>query len=128
MAKKVTTTSFCGTVKETFSRRVQRGVSVSKRALRANSSLPGEHKGKIYSDPSDWLSDFVQPASALAPDDKGPSVQLAIHVRDYCDPTSFNAAVGPGTCVRDTSNGTHVTYCTPTSIETAPSTRPCRGS
>jgi len=42
-------------------------------------------------------------ASALAQDDK--SAQLTIHVRDYCDPASFNAAVGPGTCVRDTTNG-----------------------
>src|SRR6266849_648040 len=42
-------------------------------------------------------------ASALAQDDK--SAQLTIHVRDYCDPASFNATVGPGTCVRDTTNG-----------------------
>ena len=31
--------------------------------------------------------------------------QLTIHIRDYCDPASFDAAVGPGTCVRDTSDG-----------------------
>jgi hypothetical protein len=30
---------------------------------------------------------------------------LNINVRDYCDPTTFNAAVGPGTCVRDTTSG-----------------------
>src|SRR5712691_6220526 len=30
---------------------------------------------------------------------------LNINVRDYCDPTTFNAAIGPGTCVRDTTNG-----------------------
>ena len=35
--------------------------------------------------------------------DQGSS--LNINVRDYCDPTTFNAAVGSGTCVRDTSNG-----------------------
>ncbi len=35
--------------------------------------------------------------------DQGSSVN--INVRDYCDPTTFNAAVGPGTCVRDTTNG-----------------------
>lgn len=33
------------------------------------------------------------------------SPQVVIHMRDYCDPASFNAAVGPDTCVRDTSNG-----------------------
>jgi len=28
------------------------------------------------------------------------STDLNIHIRDYCDPKSFNAAVGPGTCER----------------------------
>lgn len=28
-----------------------------------------------------------------------------IHQRDYCDPASFNAAVGPGTCARDITPG-----------------------
>src|SRR5690242_17718439 len=42
-------------------------------------------------------------SSALAQHD-GTS-QPTIHIRDYCDPASFNAAVGPDTCVRDTSNG-----------------------
>jgi len=41
--------------------------------------------------------------SAFAQHDK--STELNIHIRDYCDPTSFNAAIGPGTCVRDTSDG-----------------------
>jgi len=41
--------------------------------------------------------------SALAQQDR--STQLNIHIRDYCDPTTFNAAIGPGTCVRDTSVG-----------------------
>ena len=35
--------------------------------------------------------------------DQGSS--LNINVRDYCDPITFNAAVGSGTCVRDTTNG-----------------------
>src|SRR5205809_6282286 len=29
---------------------------------------------------------------------------LNINVRDYCDPTTFNASIGPCTCVRDTTN------------------------
>jgi plastocyanin len=33
------------------------------------------------------------------------SSDVTIHVRDYCDPTSFNVAIGDGTCVRDTSLG-----------------------
>jgi plastocyanin len=33
------------------------------------------------------------------------NTQPTIHIRDYCDPASFNAAVGPDTCVRDTTNG-----------------------
>lgn len=31
--------------------------------------------------------------------------QATIDIRDYCDPDSFNTAIGPGTCIRDTSNG-----------------------
>jgi plastocyanin len=42
-------------------------------------------------------------ASAFA--QHGKSSQLTIDIRDYCDPDTFNAAVGPDTCVRDTSNG-----------------------
>ncbi|HET9839939.1 MAG TPA: hypothetical protein VFR84_17055 [Candidatus Angelobacter sp.] len=30
---------------------------------------------------------------------------LVLHIRDYCDPASFDAAVGPNTCVRDTAPG-----------------------
>lgn len=30
---------------------------------------------------------------------------LTIHIRDYCDPTSFDAVLGPGACSRDTSSG-----------------------
>jgi hypothetical protein len=33
------------------------------------------------------------------------SGDIDIDVRDYCDPDSFNAAVGPGTCIRDISLG-----------------------
>lgn len=32
-------------------------------------------------------------------DDEKPGT-LTIHIRDFCDPTTFNGAVGPGTCVR----------------------------
>ncbi len=42
--------------------------------------------------------------ASLAQDKAQPS-QLTIHVRDYCDPTSFNAAFGNGVCNRDTSTG-----------------------
>lgn len=41
--------------------------------------------------------------SASAQRDK--TSQANIDVRDYCDPDSFNASIGPGTCVRDTSTG-----------------------
>src|SRR5205823_11172156 len=37
--------------------------------------------------------------------DKSKPSQLTIHVRDYCDPDTFNAGLGPGTCTRDTSTG-----------------------
>jgi plastocyanin len=42
-------------------------------------------------------------ATALAQQKTNP--QVVIHIRDYCDPASFNAAVGPDTCIRDTTNG-----------------------
>jgi len=38
-----------------------------------------------------------------AQDDK--ANQANIDIRDYCDPDSFNAAIGPDSCVRDTSTG-----------------------
>lgn len=31
--------------------------------------------------------------------------QANIDIRDYCDPDSFNASIGPGTCTRDTGTG-----------------------
>jgi hypothetical protein len=31
--------------------------------------------------------------------------QLTIHIRDYCDPASFDAVLGNGACIRDTSPG-----------------------
>jgi len=34
-----------------------------------------------------------------------PTNRLNINIRDYCDPATFNAAIGDGTCVRDTSTG-----------------------
>ena len=37
--------------------------------------------------------------------DKSKPSQLTIHVRDYCDPDTFNAGLGPGTCTRDISTG-----------------------
>jgi hypothetical protein len=42
--------------------------------------------------------------SAEAQEKNKPS-DLTIHIRDYCDPTSFNAILGNGTCNRDTSPG-----------------------
>jgi plastocyanin len=41
--------------------------------------------------------------SAFAQHDK--NTQATINIRDYCDPASFDAAIGPDTCVRDTSLG-----------------------
>jgi hypothetical protein len=37
--------------------------------------------------------------------DKSQPAELTIHIRDYCEPASFNAALGSGTCERDTSTG-----------------------
>lgn len=45
---------------------------------------------------------LVSPPRAFA--QKG-STDINIDVRDYCDPDSFNAAAGPGTCVRSTALG-----------------------
>jgi hypothetical protein len=42
--------------------------------------------------------------TAVAQSDEKPS-QLNIHIRDYCDPTSFNAVLGDDACVRDTASG-----------------------
>ena len=46
----------------------------------------------------------VSSIAAAAQNEAKPS-DLTIHVRDYCDPASFNAVIGSGTCDRDTSNG-----------------------
>lgn len=46
---------------------------------------------------------FLAGVCTFAQNDK--TSQATIDIRDYCDPDSFNAAVGPGTCVRDTSTG-----------------------
>src|SRR6202008_2264088 len=35
-------------------------------------------------------------------DDEKPGT-LTLSIRDFCDPTTFNAILGPGTCVRDDS-------------------------
>ena len=44
-------------------------------------------------------------AGAYAQSAAGLSSDITLHIRDYCDPASFNAAVGPDTCVRDTTPG-----------------------
>jgi plastocyanin len=46
---------------------------------------------------------FLAAMSSFAQQDK--ASQATVDIRDYCDPDSFNAAVGPDTCVRDTSTG-----------------------
>lgn len=43
-------------------------------------------------------------AGAIAQDNGAPSQDVTIHMRDYCEPVSFDAAVGPGTCVRGAWN------------------------
>jgi hypothetical protein len=50
------------------------------------------------------LSALFVSAIGFAQDKEHPS-QINIHVRDYCDPISFNAALGNGACNRDTSTG-----------------------
>jgi hypothetical protein len=42
------------------------------------------------------------PIASLA---QQPPKSLNVHILDYCDPTTFNEAVGDGTCVRDTTSG-----------------------
>jgi len=52
------------------------------------------------------LLGFLATALLAFAQDAGPQPsQINIDVRDYCDPTSFNAVLGPGACVRDTSPG-----------------------
>jgi plastocyanin len=41
---------------------------------------------------------------AVAQNNDAASSDVNIHIRDYCDPTSFNLAVAPGTCVRGAQN------------------------
>lgn len=43
--------------------------------------------------------------STLATAQNPPENTLNIHMLDYCDPDSFNAVVGEGTCIRDTAAG-----------------------
>jgi hypothetical protein len=43
--------------------------------------------------------------AASAQDASKLSTDVKIDVRDYCDPTSFNAAIGDGTCDRSTADG-----------------------
>jgi len=44
-------------------------------------------------------------AVQLAAEDHAKNQNLTIHIRDYCDPTTFDAAVGAGACVRSTALG-----------------------
>jgi plastocyanin len=46
---------------------------------------------------------FLAAATTFAQNDK--TSQATIDIRDYCDPDSFNAVIGPDTCLRDTSTG-----------------------
>ena len=38
-------------------------------------------------------------AAQLAAQQSAKAQDVTIHIRDYCDPTTFDAAVGPGACV-----------------------------
>lgn len=42
---------------------------------------------------------FVAFTGRIGADEEQQAIQISI--RDFCDPATFNAAVGPGTCVRD---------------------------
>lgn len=48
---------------------------------------------------------FVLMAAVSTSAQDGKVSQATIDIRDYCDPDSFNAVIGPGTCMRDTSTG-----------------------
>ena len=56
-----------------------------------------------YRSLSTVFSVLIGVTSALA--QHGKATQATINIRDYCDPASFNAAIGPDTCVRDTGDG-----------------------
>jgi len=43
-------------------------------------------------------------SGAIAQSSNTASTDVTIHIRDYCDPASFNSAVGPGTCERGAQN------------------------
>jgi len=42
---------------------------------------------------------------AFAQNNDTHSTDVNLDIRDYCDPTTFNAAIGPGTCARSTVPG-----------------------
>jgi hypothetical protein len=47
---------------------------------------------------------FISPA--FAEENHGQKAsQVTVHLWDYCDPDTFNAALGSGTCNRDTATG-----------------------
>jgi plastocyanin len=43
-------------------------------------------------------------SGAIAQNNNAASTDVNIDIRDYCDPASFNAAIGPGTCERGAQN------------------------
>jgi len=51
------------------------------------------------------LSVFVRPMPASAQSGTNDGGTVNIHMLDYCDPVSFNAVLGDGACVRDTTPG-----------------------
>lgn len=59
--------------------------------------------------------------SATGQENQKPS-DLTIHIRDYCDPASFDAVLGNGACTRDTSTGsiTFMGFLTELSMGSAP--------
>jgi hypothetical protein len=48
---------------------------------------------------------FVCPMRASAQSGTNDGGTVNIHILDYCDPVSFNAVLGDGACVRDTTPG-----------------------
>jgi len=48
---------------------------------------------------------FVSLLAASAQDREDDGSTVNIHMLDYCDPASFNAVLGDGACVRDTTPG-----------------------
>jgi hypothetical protein len=51
------------------------------------------------------LSCFLLPFTLATAFAQGQGGVFNIHIRDYCDPASFDAVLGPGACIRDTAIG-----------------------